>query len=444
MLVDLLDEAAGTPDMVALVSAEARWTYAELDWVVSERADKLRDQGMREGQILPIPLDATADAVIQLLALWRVGVTPAPLNSRLTQAERDSAAQALSGVPSEAQAVLWTSGTEGRPRGVAISYRNIAASALAAEERLELSHEDVWLASLSPAHIGGLALVTRALLLGSRLVAVGPFDAERTLGLMEGRGLPEGATAPVTHISVVPTQLLRLLDLSGDAPPPETFGCALVGGARAPTKLVERALAAGWPIALTYGLTETTSQVATAPPGLTVRKPGTVGRPLQGLDLRIGDDGEILVRGATVARSYVGVRPPDVVAADGWLHTGDLGRVDEDGDLWITGRRSDRIVTGGVTVDAVEVEEALRAHAGVGDACVVGLPDEEWGERVAAWVEPNGTGLLDLADLSSFLRDRLSGPKLPRVYHVANGLPRNANGKVDRAAVRAAVARAGS
>lgn len=442
MLIDLLDEAGGTPDQIALVGDERAWTYAELDLLVTQRARALREERMREGQILPLPVDASVEAIVRLLALWRAGVTPAPLNSRLTKAERDAAALALGGQPSETQAVLWTSGTEGRPRGVAISFRNLAANARAAQERLALGPDDVWLASLSPAHVGGLALVTRALLLGGRLVAVGPFDAARTLELIEGSSLPGGADAPVTHMSIVPTQLLRLLDLRGDVPPPRTFRCALVGGARAPTALVRRALDAGWPLALTYGLTEATSQVATADPRLTARKPGTVGKPLEGLEVRIADDGEILVRGATVAVAYLGADDPAIVSGDGWLHTGDIGRLDEDGDLWVTGRRSDRIVTGGVTVDAAEVEEALRGHADVADACVVGLPDEEWGERVAAWVAPSRDGVLDLAELSSYLRGRLSGPKLPRVFHVAGALPQNANGKVDRAAVRAAVAEA--
>jgi len=129
-----------------------------------------------------------------------------------------------------------------------------------------------------------------------------------------------------------------------------------------------------------------------------------------------------------------------VVAPDGWLHTGDIGALDEEGDLWVTGRRSDRIVTGGVTVDAVEVEEALRAYPAVADACVVGLPDPEWGERVAAWVVPEPGGL-DVGELGAFLRGRLSGPKLPRIMHVGGALPRNPNGKVDRTAVRSALGR---
>jgi O-succinylbenzoic acid--CoA ligase len=431
MIVDLLDEAGGAPDAIALVSDDRAWTFRQIDLAVSGRADALRADGVHERTVVPLTVEPDAHAVRELLALWRLGATPAPLNARLTPVEREAATLALEGTASEAQAVLWTSGTEGRPRGVAISYRNLVANAVASEERLELTAEDAWLASLSPAHIGGLALITRALLIGSRLVAVGPFDAERTLGLIDGTALPAGTDVPVSHVSVVPTQLLRLLDLSGDAPPPDSFRCALVGGARAPTQLVRRALAAGWPIALTYGMTEATSQVATAPPELTRGKPGTVGRPLDGVDLRLADDGEVLVRGPTVAVSYVGTGAPDVRADDGWLHTGDLGRLDDDGDLWITGRRADRIVTGGVTVDAVEVEEALRAHTGVADACVVGLPDAEWGERVAAWVVPAG-GRIEVEALRAFLRERLSGPKLPRVFHVAEGIPRNANGKVDR------------
>jgi o-succinylbenzoate---CoA ligase len=301
----------------------------------------------------------------------------------------------------------------------------------------------VWLASLSPAHVGGLALVTRALLLGSRLVAVGAFDAAHVSALIDGAGRPPGVAG--THVSVVPTQLLRLLDMRGGAPPPPSLRCVLVGGAAAPTSLVARALEAGWPLALTYGLTEATSQVATAPPELVRRKPGTVGRPLTGVELRIAADGEILARGATLASGYVAT--DDVLLdGDGWLHTGDLGRRDAEGDLWVVGRRIDRIVSGGVTVDAAEVEEAIRAHPAVRDAGVVGIPDEEWGERVAAWVEPlgdhAGADALDVSSLDAFLRARLSAAKLPRVWHIAPGLPRNANGKLDRGRVREALARA--
>jgi len=238
----------------------------------------------------------------------------------------------------------------------------------------------------------------------------------------------------VTHASLVPTQLLRLLEARDDRPAPPTFRCALVGGAHAPPQLVARALDAGWPLALTYGMTEMTSQVATAPPDLVRRKPGAVGAPLEGVELRIAGDGEILVRGATLARGLMG--PTRALTDDaGWYHTGDLGRLDEEGHLWVTGRCSDRIVSGGVTVDPREVEAVLRAHPAVVDVCVVGLPDAEWGEKVVAAVVPV-EGAFDLEDVDGWSRARLGAPRRPRRWLLVDALPLNANGKVDRGEVR--------
>jgi O-succinylbenzoic acid--CoA ligase len=441
MVVDVLARSAAPADGVALHDAERSWTYGALSMRVDERAADLDALGHGPGAVVPVVLDADAEGVVTLLALWRVGATPAPLSARLTEPEKDRARAALVGVEGGAQAILWTSGSAGRPRGVALPFVALEANARASAERLGLLPADAWLASLSPAHVGGLALVTRALLLGARLVAVGSLDAGGVSALIDGRGAPQGVA--VTHVSLVPTQLLRLMEERDGAAPPPTFRCALVGGSAAPAGLVTRALTAGWPLALTYGLTEATSQVATAPPEMTRRKPGTVGRALEGVELRVADDGEICVRGATLASGYVASDDP-LVAGDGWHHTGDLGRLDADGDLWVTGRRIDRIVSGGVTVDAAEVEEALRSHPGVRDAAVVGLPDPEWGERVGAWVEPiDGDASMLATVLDDFLRERLSAAKRPRVYHVAAGLPRSVNGKLDRARVREALSRPG-
>jgi O-succinylbenzoic acid--CoA ligase len=287
-------------------------------------------------------------------------------------------------------------------------------------------------------------LITRALLIGCGLISLGRFDAGRVWEAILGG---HGEHLRPTHVSLVPTQLLRLLAVAGGAPPPRTLRCVLVGGAAMPRDLLMRALDLGWPLALTYGLTEATSQVATSPPEDTRRKPGSVGKPLARVEMRIAHDGEILVRGATLAAGYVGEGTDPLVDGEGWHHTGDLGRVDEDGDLWVIGRRVDRIVTGGVTVDAVEVEEALRSHPLVGDACVVGVPDATWGERVAAWIEPNSAtagSALDVDDVDAHVRLLLAAPKVPRLYHVGEGIPRNTNGKVDRTRVRAMLDAAGS
>ena len=182
-------------------------------------------------------------------------------------------------------------------------------------------------------------------------------------------------------------------------------------------------------------MTETTSQVATASPALVREKPGTVGRPLSGLEVRLTTEGEIQVRGPTVAVGYIGDASP-LVDGQGWYATGDLGRIDEDGHLWITGRCSGRLVTGGVNVDPIEVEEALRRVAGVADACVVGLDDAEWGDLVAALIVPDQMAQPDARDVKKQLQAWLSPPKIPRVIRSAAELPQRPNGKVDRPAVR--------
>lgn len=446
-VVDVLSASEAHPRSIALAGDGRAWSYTDLADRVDARRAELggAGSGRGPGDIVPIMARPTLDVVVDLLAVWRLGTVPVPLNPRLTDAEAEAARAALRGarLPEGTQVVLWTSGTSGRPRGVALSWANLEASARAAAERLGLGPSDAWLLSLSPAHVGGLALVTRSLLLGGKLVVASSLDVGRISAVLDGEeggggSHPDPAELVPTHLSLVPTQLLRLLDHRGARPVPPALRCVLVGGAHAPASLVRRALAQGWPLALTYGATEMASQIATAPPGLAAREPGTVGGPLPGVEVRVSDDGELWARGPTRALAYVGGDGAPLADADGWYHTGDLGRIDGHGRLRVTGRRSDRIVSGGVTVDAVEVEEALRAHPTVIDACVVGVPDEEWGERVGAWVEPV-VGELDLEELERHLRERLSAAKRPRLWHVEGGLPRNANGKADRIAVREAL-----
>lgn len=431
---DFLRCGLGSPERVALVSPDERLTFAELNGRVDERVEQLGRGETEPNAIVPIVVEMDAKGVIELFALWRAGRVPAPLNPRLSAPEIAAAEAGLAEVdiPDETQFVLWTSGTSGRPRGVALSWANLFGSLHGALYRLKLGDdEEVWLASLSLAHVGGLALVTRAVFLGSTLVMPGGTGPEEMVRLL--RGESTGVPSP-THVSLVPTQLHRILDLFGERPAPPCLRCVLIGGAHAPRSLVDRAVTRGWPIALTYGATEMSSQIATAPPALVRAEPGTVGEPLKDVEVRIDESGEILARGPTQALGYVGTKTA-LADGDGWYHTGDLGRLDEDGHLWITGRRIDRIVSGGVTIDAVEVEEALRAHPAVLDACVVGVADEEWGERVGTWIEPV-VGEFDVEEVEAELRERLSAAKLPRVWLVEGGLPRNANGKVDREAVR--------
>jgi O-succinylbenzoic acid--CoA ligase len=442
-VVDLLDFVRSDPetdwDNTVLVSRHTAYEWGGLEHRVDEARSDLEARGAEPGKIFTFEMEADDEGVITLLALWRMGVTPAPLNSRLTQAERDHAAAALAGQDAHgAQVVLWTSGTTGSPRGVALSWENLRAVHTGSERRLGSDFRDHWLASLSPAHVGGLALMVRALLLDSQLMALGRLTTEELSDLVDSsESLPVGINMPVDSLSLVPTQLHRLLEHREGRPPPATLKRVLLGGAYTPRPLLDRALAEGWPIALTYGMTEMSSQVATAPPEAVRNKPGSVGRPLDGVKLRIAEDGEILLGGETLALRYVG-SGERLTDDDGWFHTGDLGHLDKDGDLWVTGRRTDRIITGGVNVDAMEVEEVLRGHPAVRDVCVVGIPDGEWGAVVAAWVLP-GEGEFDLDDVDAWASEHLSASKRPRRWVVDREIPLNANGKVDRGLLRALI-----
>ncbi|MCB8987976.1 MAG: AMP-binding protein [Ardenticatenaceae bacterium] len=268
------------------------------------------------------------------------------------------------------------------------------ASAQASAERLGVQADDLWLSVLPLYHVGGLAVVWRSCLVGTAVDLHARFDLDAINEALD--------TKPITLISLVPTMLHRLLQARQTWP--DTLRLVLLGGAAAPPDLLQQAQAVHLPVATTYGLTEAASQVATMLPQAVTRKPGSVGKPLHGTTLDIVDEhgrslpphtiGEIVVSGPTVMAGYFisdfglgiseeGLQNPKSEIRN--LHTGDMGYLDEDGDLWVVQRRSDLIVSGGENVYPAEVEAVLRSHTAVANACVVGLPDPEWGRKSLPW-----------------------------------------------------------
>jgi O-succinylbenzoic acid--CoA ligase len=377
------------------------------------------------------------------------------------------------------QSVVFTSGTSGQPKGVLLTFGNHFWSATASAYRLGLDPDDLWLSVLPLYHVGGLAVIFRSCLYGTAVSLHPRFDLETINHDLDSN--------PITLISVVPTMLHRLLQSRPHWP--ASLRLILLGGAAAPPELVAQANALpravngnpssviGNPItdhrlpttdhrppitdhrpplvAPTYGLTEATSQVATLPPADAARKPGCVGKPLMFTSVKIvGEDGEerpsnqigeIVVSGPTVMAGYFdknlyrrerGENKTSALSAssavNNTIHTGDLGYLDEDGDLFLVQRRSDLIVSGGENVYPAEVEAALRQHPQVVEACVVGIPDAEWGQRVVAMVQisPDAAVLPD--DLITFCRDRLAGYKIPRQIELVEQLPLTASGKIGR------------
>jgi O-succinylbenzoic acid--CoA ligase len=492
----LLQRAAATPTRLAIAAGARELRYAELAQGALAAASCLRRAGLGAGDGLALLLGNGLPFVVASHACFLTGVSLVPLHVRLTPGElvpqlrlaapalllcdadheapaREAGAaagvavqrvaepaasaapcpvcgEALARHPLDAAptgvdldavaAVIFTSGTTGRPKGVCLSHGSLLAGAAASAFHLGASASDRWLAVLPLFHVGGLAILVRSALQGSAVLVQERFDAA---------GLDDALDreAP-TLLSLVPTMLARLLEARGERPAPASLRALLLGGAAAPPGLVEHAWALGFPVLPSYGLTEAGSQVATAvlpPPG---SAPTSALHPLPGTALRVadaagcelppGDSGEILVRAPSIMDGYLGDAEATAQALrGGWLHTGDLGVLAPDGSLGVQDRRDDLVVTGGENVSPSEVEGALLAHPGVAEAAVAGLPDPDLGRRVAAWVVARPGAALEGAELRAFCRARLAGYKVPREVRVVASLPRSASGKLLRGALLA-------
>ncbi|WP_435363622.1 o-succinylbenzoate--CoA ligase [Haloarchaeobius sp. DYHT-AS-18] len=334
------------------------------------------------------------------------------------------------------QALLFTSGTTGRPKGVRLTVGNLVESAVGSAFRLGIDRSDRWLVCLPTYHMGGLAPFVRATLYGTGTVLQREFDPAKTAAVIE--------THDVTGVSLVPTMLRRLLD-DGWSPPAQ-LRFVLLGGAAASQALLDRCADHDVPVYPTYGMTEAASQIATATPEQAREHPGTVGQPLVTTTVRVLDDagdsvmtgevGEIVVDGPTVTPGYLDDEQTETAFSQHGFHTGDVGYQDDAGRLWVTGRVDDRIVTGGENVDPSVVAEAIRSHPGVSAVAVVGLPDEEWGERVAALVVTGAAETVTGEDIEAHCKGRLAPHEVPKTVGFADELPRTASGTVDRDAVR--------
>ncbi|HEV3310551.1 MAG TPA: o-succinylbenzoate--CoA ligase [Chloroflexota bacterium] len=336
--------------------------------------------------------------------------------------------------------IVFTSGTTRRGKGVRLTYQNHWWNAIGSSLNLGSKHEDVWLDCLPLYHVGGLSILIRGVLYGVPVIIQPQFDP-----VAVNAAIDSGAC---TIVSLVSTMLYRVLTARAGRPFPSSLRCVLLGGGPLPPSLLDDCVTGGVPVGPTYGMTETASQAATLRPDELVEHLGSAGRPLLGVELRIetaaGEPpdarGEILVRGLSVTPGYEDGQPSASAGAtgrrtvDGWLRTGDIGWVDGDGYLEVSGRRVDLIVTGGENVHPSEVESVLVLRSDVEEAAVVGIPDAEWGQIVCAVIVPRGNP--DLAEVARFCRERLAPYKCPRRFYLAGSLPRTSSGKLLRIPLR--------
>lgn len=446
--------------------SDVRVTYADLDRRSGALALELTRRGVGVGDRVAVQADKTVDVLVLHIACIRAGIVYVPLNTGYTAAELEGILadaepmlvvrdEPLPGFPTAAladlvegagqdgeyedvpltlddpAAILFTSGTTGRPKGAVMTQRSLVASTKTLLQAWGFSSNDVLLHILPVFHTHGLFVAAYcATAAGATIRFLPAFDAQDVVDALPGCTVTMG----------VPTHYTRLLALA-------SFDSDTVAGVRLFTSGSAPMLAStherfrartGQTILERYGMTETC--MLTSNPLVGERRIGTVGPALPGVGLRIagGATGDVEVRGDNVFAGYW--RRPEATAEaftpDGWFKTGDVGRLDEDGYLTLVGRSRDLIITGGLNVYPVEVEEVLDSLPGVLESAVVGLPDEDFGEAVTAVVVPRPGGAVDTDELRQLAKERLAGFKLPKRFVLVDELPRNVMGKVEKARLR--------
>jgi O-succinylbenzoic acid--CoA ligase len=443
------------PERTALQTPLGSWSYVQLHAAARFGAGRLAARGAGPGARVAIALPAGLAFAQALHACLLLGAVAVPVDLRLTDAERARIADgcallveeplgdgpAPAAIPAACEhdldataVVIYTSGTAASPRPVQLTYGNFLWSALGSAVALGLDPAERWLCALPLSHVGGLSILMRSAIYATSAVVHERFEVDRVLHALREH--------EVTLVSLVATTLARLLDEGLTDPP--ALRCALTGGGPVPAALLRRAHAAGVPVSLTYGLTETCSQVTTTPvaeiEGACASagpSRASAGPPLFCTQVRIAGAarpaepgvGEILVRGPTVV--------PGAVASDGWLHTGDLGSLDERARLLVTGRKADTIVSGGENVAPAEVEAVLEAHPNVIEAAVLGRCDPQWGEAVTAIVLARPGEVLEIEELRAHCARALAPYKVPKQFVLAaEPLPRTRSGKLLRRELR--------
>lgn len=451
--------------------------YFELEGLICAAAIWLRGQRVSLGDRVIISAANSLEWIVVAHALARLGAVLVPLSSRtisnqvsqyrLTYSPRlvlvDSETASnwedaipisrctsdlpsdLTSIPADIDpdqlfSIVQTSGSEGEPKGVCLAYRHHLASAFASALNLGVRPDDRWLLNLPLDRIGGLGIVMRAAIYGTTVVVHNRFDAAATWQSMRDDRL--------TQLSLVATTLRRLLDAAPDETCPAHVRTVMVGGGPVPTAMIDEARERGFPILPTYGLTETSSQIATLAPSAPESKCHTAGSTLALAEIEIRDDancaapagseGRIYVRGPMVSESYWNVDGTQTASLDAerWFRTNDIGVFDADGYLTVLGRVDNAIVSGGEKIHAEEVENTLALLDGVDQSVVIGVDDPDWGQSLLACVVMKPNHQMDESELRAFLSDHLPKYKIPRRIAFADQLPTLPSGKPDRQALR--------
>ncbi len=477
----------GNPNNTAVITERCTLSYSELQKESVEAAGILLNSGVVKDDYVPVLCENNKDFIILVLALWLIDAVPVPINIKLTQKEIEqllliskskkifvhenlwkSPPDGRAGIPvgkdnfaglpkiifpldkndeknfsiassndiNRTAVVIFTSGSTAAPKGVMLSFKNLIRSAEIGNQILNQTSKDRWLASLPFYHIGGFSIITRALLYGASLIIPTSSDTKDFVKCI--------AKFKPSLASFVSTQLKRLLD--NKIKPNQELRNVLLGGGFVDDELISSAVQNGWKIIKVYGSSETSSFVSALAFNEIKIKGNSVGKVLFPNKIKIVDEnrktlpagvsGEIVVMSDSVMKGYLNNEEETVKRlADGHYFTGDIGRLDDDGYLFIEARRSDLIITGGENVNPLEIENAILQHKKIRECCVVGLENKTWGHIVAAAVVPADTKM-NKTEITKFLQGKLAGYKIPKKFLFVDKLPENALGKIEKEKVK--------
>jgi o-succinylbenzoate---CoA ligase len=466
-----------TPNRKALTFESESWSFAEMFEMVTILSKKISSLGIMQEDSVALLLKNHPQTVFIIHALQQLRVKAVFLNHRLTPSEMvyqlvDSQSkllisdndfdkvtkeihnlyspimlksiQEIECLPmndinileeyqlSDVCSIMYTSGTTGYPKGVLQTYGNHWWSAIGSALNLGIKDDDAWLCTVPLFHISGLSILMRSVIYGIPVYLMEQFNETAVNTLLQ--------TGNVTIMSVVGAMLQRMVTSLNEHGYHKKFRCMLLGGGPAPRPLLETCIQKGIPVFQSYGMTETSSQIVTLAPEDSLNKLGSAGKPLFPAQLKIMTDGneniafepgEIIVKGPNITIGYLNREEANRNSfMDGWLRTGDIGYIDDEGYLYVMDRRSDLIISGGENIYPAEIEETLLSHPFVAEAGVTGIEDGVWGQVPIGFVvllNPVSEG-----ELLQYCQERLAKYKLPKKLYMVSYLPRNASNKLLR------------
>lgn len=464
----MMQRAHITPHKSGLTYNGQMWTFGQLNELSVNIAKQLTTLHIKKHDRIAILAPSNAELVLMIYGCMQLQLEIVLLNSRLSKQElqyqiddaevsailladvfsshiHDARVRLFSTIQQQAYSevelatewdekqttsIMYTSGTTGFPKGVRQTLGNHKMSAIASAFNLGISPDDTWLCCMPLFHISGFSILMRSLLYGMEVRLYEKFDAASC-----AEDIANGRVTKMSAVNVMLERLLTHMEQQHYMAHPR-FSTMLAGGGPIPTQFLHRAQALHMNVAQTYGMTETASQTATLSIEDAFRKAGSAGKSLFFYEMKIdgankpGEHGEICIKGPHVTPGYIGRFEHLQSMQAGWLHTGDIGYLDDEGYLYVLDRRSDLIISGGENIYPAEIENALLAHPAVAEAGVCGMDDATWGQVPAAFVVLKQQ--VTVEELLEFCKERLASYKLPKSIHVVDALPRNGANKLVR------------